>query len=226
MSSKINLMTKIVLVLTVCVPIMIIGINRFPEWFSLYHSWFTKIIGFVCLSCIILCVSGILSKKANNGNRLSCIVCALLCLALFIFPDLSCPLTKSSIESHRRISCASNMKCFMLAFRQYAIDFAGNYPSPGGAAGFELLRKNDYLTDYAVYTCPSTQTVRGSGDQPLTENLVDYVYIGGLNQKSSPRQPLMYDKPNNHGNYYGNVLFTDGTVERIEGNPWTANIKK
>lgn len=89
----------------------------------------------------------------------------------------------------------------------------------------ELLRKNEYLTDYAVYTCLSTETPRGKGDQPLTEENVDYVYIGGLNTKSDPKQPLMYDKANNHG-YYGNVLFADGTVEGIFGNPWTQNIKK
>ena len=106
------------------------------------------------------------------------------------------------------------------------MDYAGYYPPANGAAGLETLRKNDYLTDYAVFTCPSTKTVRGENNQPLTEANVDYVYIGGLNSKSDRKLPLMYDKTKNHGNYYGNVLFVDGTVSSIEGNPWAQNIKK
>ena len=64
-------------------------------------------------------------------------------------------------------------------------------------------------------------------DNPtLTEENVDYVYIGGLNIKSDRNLPLMYDKANNHGGYFGNVLFADGTIKAIEGNPWTQNIRK
>jgi len=47
----------------------------------------------------------------------------------------------------------------------------------------------------------------------------------GLNIKSDPNLPLMYDKANNHKRF-GNVLFVDGTIKGIKGDPWTANIKK
>jgi len=228
MSIKLSSAAKFVGILTIlgCI-IPTIYLNVFSESFLLHHglshSGTATICGFLCLLGIIGGIAGIFDKKASSLNKRVCILGTLLCLIFFLYAFVQFGTAR---EGTRRISCASNMKCFMLAFRQYAIDYAGNYPSSGGAAGFELLRKYDYLTDYAVYTCPSTQTARGSGDQPLTEEIIDYVYIGGLNEKSSPRQPLMYDKPNNHGNYYGNVLFTDGTVERIEGKPWTANIKK
>ena len=124
-----------------------------------------------------------------------------------------------------RISCASNMRQIYLALHQYAADNFGYYPSANGAAGLEKLIKDGDVIDYSLFTCPHTSTVKGKSDQPLTEENVDYVYIGGLNTKSDPKQPLMYDKANNHG-YYGNVLFADGTVEGIYGNPWAQNIKK
>jgi len=127
-----------------------------------------------------------------------------------------------SREYTSRINCSSNLHQIYLALNNYSVGYAGNYPPVNGAAGLEILRKNGYLTDYV--TCPSTKTTQGKNNQEFTEENTDYVYTGGLNQKSDPKLPLVYDKAKNHGNYFGNVLFVDGTV--IVGNPWTANIKK
>jgi len=199
----------------------------FSEEFLLYHSSITASAGIGIFICSVIGIAagitGLFLRKQKRVDKITCSICTLLCIVFILGVLLPAHINSRVIV--RRISCASNLKCFMLAFRQYAADYAGNYPSPGGAAGFEVLRKHGYLTDYAAFTCPSTQTVRGSGEQPLTEEIVDYVYIGGLNQKSDPSLPLMYDKASNHG-YYGNVLFADGTVEGIYGNPWTQNIKK
>lgn len=210
---------------------LIVGIsickNIFSEGFLFYHNSITasRVIGIFLCSFIGIAagITGIFLRRQKRIDKVICSICTLLCIVFILLMFL--PVLINSREKARRISCASNLRCFMLAFRQYAADYAGNYPSPGGAAGFEVLRKNDYLTDYAVFTCPSTKTVQGRGEQPLTEEIVDYVYIGGLNTKSDPKQPLMYDKANNHG-YYGNVLFADGTVQGIYGNPWPQNIKK
>ena len=129
-----------------------------------------------------------------------------------------------------RISCASNLRMIHLALQQYVADYAGYYPPANGVAGLEMLRRNDYLTSHDMYVCPSTMTVGGKENQPLTEENMNYVYIGGLNTKSDPNLPLIYDKANNHNHSnsdaFGNVLFADGTIKGIEGKPWTQNIRK
>ena len=124
------------------------------------------------------------------------------------------------------LSCSLNLKhIYLAALQHYAADYAGYYPPANGATGLEVLRKNDYLTDYVVYTCPGVKKNQSKDGQPLTEEYVDYVYIGGLNTKSDPNLPILYDKPNNHDNF-GNVLFVDGSVNKIKGESWTQNIRK
>ena len=144
-----------------------------------------------------------------------CVICILL----------NCILIGSSRESARRITCASAMKCIGFSLQQYAMDYSGYFPPENGAAGLEYLRKYDYLCDYAVFICPSTKTVCGKDKQPLTEETVDYVYIGGLTDKSDPKSPILYDKPGNHEDF-GNVVFADGTVNNFSGKNWTEKIKK
>ena len=204
-----------------------IFLNTFDVSFLLYYKELTLFAEQIRLICCILGVAvgivGIFWKKENKIDIVIRRCCILLCLVgciSYILFLLSYP-----SEITRRISCASNLKQMGLALQQYAMDYAGYFPQANGAVGLELLRKNDYLTDYAVFACPSTKKGNGKDNQPLTEENVDYVYICGSNTKSDPKQPLMYDKANNHG-YYGNVLFADGTVEGIYGNPWTQNIKK
>ena len=128
-----------------------------------------------------------------------------------------------------RISCSLNLKEISAALQQYAADYAGYYPPTNGAAGLEALRKNNYLIDYAIYVCPNTMTVKGKDNQPLTEEILDYVYIGGLNTKSDPDLPIVYDKENNQANnhnHFGNVLFVDGTVKGVNGTPNDKSRKK
>ena len=123
------------------------------------------------------------------------------------------------------MSCRSNIKQIHIALKQYSADYSGNFPPANGAAGLEYLRKYDYLTDYTVYVCPSTRTARGKGNQPLTEEIVDYVYIGRLNEKSDPNSIILYDKARNH-EFFGNVAKSGGVIEGIYGKPWTEKIKK
>lgn len=124
----------------------------------------------------------------------------------------------------RRLSCLSNLKSIGLAFKQYAMDYDGWLPDKSGAEGLEQLRSTDYLTDHGVYLCPSTTTQRGKGNQPLTNEIVDYIYQAGLQDppvdgKDSSKIPVIWDKPTNHENY-GNVLFLDGHVKGFEGKDW------
>jgi len=228
MSKKISVISKIVLALTIlgCI-IPTVYLKVFDLSFLLYHEWLTHSAGLIIFICCIIVVaigiSGIFRKEVKKDDKAIWRVCTLLCVVACILYDLS--ILSDPAEITRRISCASNLKQMGLALQQYAMDYAGYFPQANGAVGLELLRKNDYLTDYTVYGCPSIKKGKGKDNQSLTEESVDYVYIGGLNTKSDPKQPLMYDKANNHG-YYGNVLFADGTVQGIYGNPWTQNIKK
>lgn len=234
MSSKINSTTKTVLVLTVLSYIILAlyisifhGESRFPDFLTSFLSFIFiigAILAFIC--CIIGFIgglAGIFGKKANLFDRVICIFCTLLCFNSIIY--IFSPPAGSATESQRRISCASNLKQIFYALQQYAADFAGNYPPGNGAVGLEVLRKNEYLNAYEIYACPSAATARGKDKQPLTEEIVDYVYFGGLNTKSDPELPLVCDKANNH-QHFVNVLFVGGTTKGIEGNPWTTNIKK
>lgn len=128
-------------------------------------------------------------------------------------------------EEAKRNLCASKIKHIELALKQYAMDYSDYFPPANGAAGLEYLRKYDYLTDYAVYTCPSTQTAKGKGKQPLTEDIVDYVYVGGLNEKSAQNTPILYDKSGNHQDF-GNVGTVDGAAKGISGKDWMKEIRK
>jgi hypothetical protein len=121
----------------------------------------------------------------------------------------------SDKERARRISCNSNLHSIGLSLLQYGIDY-GFMPDKDGCEGLEQLRADDYLTDYAVYTCLSTLTQSGdSGD--LKENNCDYAYLGGYKADGSSMSghlPVMFDKPGNHRNYF-NVLYKDGSAEAL-----------
>ena len=122
------------------------------------------------------------------------------------------PALNSAREKARRISCAANLKQLMLGMKQYAMDHTDKFPEPSGAAGLEVLRKGDYITDPKIYVCPTTSQATAVSGQPLTEATVSYVYLGGFSEAGSPELPLVFDKPGNHASYF-NVGFLDGHVQ-------------
>ena len=110
------------------------------------------------------------------------------------------------------------------------MDYNGYFPNKSGVKGFEQLRTNDYLTDYGVYLCPSSDTPKGKDNQKLTNETVDYIYQSGLKDSENSDQskiPLAWDKPENHKNH-GNVVFLDGHIKGFKGADWMeqAGIKK
>ena len=108
---------------------------------------------------------------------------------------------RKRMEKPRRISCSSNLKQLMLALEQYAIDYKGHYPNLPDAQGFEILRSQNYLTDYKIYECPSSEVSRSSRQSnsfslPLTDDMTDYLYLPGATVFDSPRGTLIaLDKP-------------------------------
>ncbi|OGV36944.1 MAG: hypothetical protein A2020_16290 [Lentisphaerae bacterium GWF2_45_14] len=127
------------------------------------------------------------------------------------------PALSSAREKARRINCMSNLKQMGLALKQYSMDHNDKFPELDGAAGLEALRKNDYLSDYKVYTCPSSNTVRqGKAGQSLAEENVSYIYFGGFSEGENPDMPIAFDKPLDHSRFV-NVLFVDGHVQGYIG---------
>ena len=112
-----------------------------------------------------------------------------------ILAGMLLPALQQAREKARRINCASNLKQIGTALKSYSIDADSKLPAIPTRVGtqkdyaafvaaqpvvqkddgwetFEILRGNDYLSDYAVFTCPSSITATGSGTTPLR-------YLGG-----------------------------------------------
>ena len=98
-----------------------------------------------------------------------------------ILAGMLLPALQQAREKARRINCASNLKQIGTALKSYSIDADSKLPAVPtrigtatthittvtGAESFEILRGNDYLSDYAVFTCPSSITATGSGTNSL-----------------------------------------------------------
>ncbi len=161
-----------------------------------------------------------------------------------ILAGMLLPALNAAREKARRISCVSNLKQIGLSLKQYTIDYSDRFPAAAGALGLELLRKNNYLTDYGVYACPSTTTTRGTGTVPLAAPnyngdatpatlFSDYAFAGMMMEGDSNAwgradSGLAADFDNaaktqtgaiNH-NEYGNILFHDGHVAGFAGAQW------
>ena len=155
-----------------------------------------------------------------------------------ILAGMLLPALNSAREKARRISCASNLKQLGLALKQYAMDYADRFPTLSGAVPtgstatipLELVRQYDYLTDYAVYTCPSTTTAKGTGTQSITLSICDYAFANMMMEGSSDQygradSAIASDRkvnPSGGPNHadFGNMLFHDGHVSGFSGTMW------
>ena len=195
--NKISVLTWIVIVLTIIAIVAGTCLYYVVNKGHLPYCLFQPVLLISTIALIVYCLSGCLfgicglSVEIKRRNYKGITIC-IICLLIYF---ISISVTR---ESTRRISCASNLKCITLAIQQYAMDYSGYFPPENGAAGLEYLRKYDYLTAYSGYVCPSGKTAKGKdNNQPLTEQTVDYVYVGGLNEKYDPNAPILYDKTGN-----------------------------
>lgn len=174
------------------------------------------IIGFLLLAFLSL-ITGLLSlfkikRKQARGKAFVIAGMGMSILLILLVSVASIPLLSSAREKGRRISCASNLKQIGLALKIYSLDYNDQFPPYNGAKGLELLRRNNYLTDYNVYTCPSNANAKpGKNNEPLTGENVDYVFRGGLTERDPAETMIAWSKDLNHKGYW-NILYLDGHV--------------
>ena len=176
-----------------------------------------------------------------------------------ILAGMLLPALQQARERARRINCASNLKQVGTALKLYSSSFndklpggpalqGGNTtgstcPDANGYKGLEILRSNDFLTDYAVFICPSSTTSAGTGTSQLTYGAstapadanCSYAFAGGMIEGDSNIYGRAdsaisadltgaagigsnNDNPNHTG--YGNILFQGGHVTGFTGNGW------
>ena len=174
-----------------------------------------------------------------------------------ILAGMLLPALQQAREKARRINCASNLKQVGTALKSYSIDNDSKLPAIPTCVGtgakiesddgwelFEVLRGNDYLSDYAVFTCPSSIVSPGSGTSALTyggtapnlsyaSNLgmiegdsqtygrADSGIAADLNGKYGTVDTAVSSNGGNanHTNY-GNILFQGGHVSGFNGAGW------
>ncbi|MBR7104541.1 MAG: prepilin-type N-terminal cleavage/methylation domain-containing protein [Lentisphaeria bacterium] len=181
-----------------------------------------------------------------------------------ILAGMLLPALQQARERARRINCASNLKQIGTAMKLYSSSFndklpggparqGGNtantvLPNGNGDNGLEILRANDFLTDYAVFVCPSSTTSAGTGTVRLTygpsgdtNNVANasYGFVGGMIEGDSniygrADSAISADLTGNNGGTinvgsnngnpnhtgFGNILYQGGHVTGHTGNGW------
>lgn len=175
-----------------------------------------------------------------------------------ILAGMLLPALQQAREKARRINCTSNLKQIGTAMKMYAGSYSERLPGiparQGGHATnaittlgtgsgqncLEVLRSNDFLTDTAVYVCPSTtavvqKTANGAISYGTDAASCSVTYAFAANMIEGDSQTYgradsaiaadianVTDKATkapNHNNF-GNILYQGGHVTGHSGDKW------
>ena len=174
-----------------------------------------------------------------------------------ILAGMLLPALQQAREKARRINCTSNLKQVGTAMKMYAGSYSERLPGvparQGGATAgitvigtgvgqncLEVLRANDFLTDTAVYVCPSTTAVvQKAANGAISYGTdaascsVTYGFVPNMIEGDSQTygradsaiaadfddQNTVGTKVANHNNF-GNILYQGGHVTGHSGDNW------
>lgn len=114
------------------------------------------------------------------------------------------PLVNMMKDRSNDIKCSNNIRTMSLALHMYAADHGDAFP----AALNELYP--DYIKEQKIFDCPAARAKAAPG-------ALDYEYVPGLTEASSPSEIIICDKALNHGKRGRNIVRVNGLVEWVEG---------
>ena len=172
--------------------------------------------------------------KRQYFTRIELLIIVVVILSMLTLTVIISPRTGVAREKARRISCASNLKQMAVTMFMYAGDFNDKFPIgittnsvatklSSTVKGLNLLIEYNYLSDQAIYNCPSTTDYEATDGNTITTQetarTCSYVYAPGLMTGSSniygnPDSALVADmtgvatkrQTGNHDKY-GNIIF-------------------
>ena len=199
--------------------------------------------------------------KKRSDFTLVELALVIVCFVVLAIAFNGCALQRAR-ESAHQTNCRGNLNQIGKALRMYACDYDGRFPNGPArisddeaiperdfygkdrCGGFELLRINGYLCDYAVYVCPSTKVAMGRGTDSLSwsnegsgsgKANLSYAYQAGLTEGCSyttgmPGSAISADltgdagvdsnKGKSNHQKFGNILYLDGHVKGVIGLGW------
>ena len=127
-----------------------------------------------------------MKRKSFTLIELLVVIAIIAILAGMLMPAL-----QRAREQARRANCVSNLKNMGLALKMYAESYNSRMPATPGTvpkgnstekwgngyddeqtnSPLELLRANEFLSEYKIYVCPSSNVTEGHSTDSTRENL-------------------------------------------------------